>query len=309
MSAISATMVKELRDKTGAGMMDCKNALTETKGDMEQAVDWLRKKGLAKAANKSGRIAADGLIGLAASPKSAALVEVNAETDFVARNEQFRALVRAIAELALKSGGDAETIKAMPWPGGTGTVADHVAELIAKIGENMTFRRAKRLSIDKGVVSTYMHNTAAPGLGKIGVIVALESAGNADALDQLGRQLAMHIAAANPIAVNVKDLPAEAIERERAVYTEQAQASGKPADIIAKMVEGRLKKEYYQQVALMEQVYVVDGKETVANALKAAEKTIGASIAVKAFARMALGEGIAKAQTDFAAEVAAMTKS
>jgi elongation factor Ts len=301
-------MVKELRDKTGAGMMDCKNALTETKGDMEQAVDWLRKKGLAKAANKSGRVAADGLIGLAASPKAAALVEVNAETDFVARNEQFRALVRTIAELALKSGGEVEAVTAMPWPGGSGTVADHVAELIAKIGENMTFRRARSLSVQKGAVSNYMHNAAAPGLGKIGVIVALESGADAAALDQLGRQLAMHIAAANPLAVNIKDLPPEAVERERAVYTEQAQASGKPAEIVAKMVEGRLKKEFYQQVALMEQVYVVDGKETVANALKTAEKALGQAVTVKGFVRMALGEGIAKAQTDFAAEVAAMTK-
>ncbi|MFO1171329.1 MAG: translation elongation factor Ts [Hyphomicrobiaceae bacterium] len=308
MSAISATMVKELRDKTGAGMMDCKNALTEMKGDMEQAVDWLRKKGLAKAANKSGRIAADGLIGLAGSGKSAALVEVNAETDFVARNDQFRDMVTTVASLALKAGGDAEKTKSMPWPGGTGTVADHVAELIAKIGENMTFRRAKAVNVGNGVVSTYMHNAAAPGLGKIGVLVALESSGNAEALDQFGKQLAMHIAAANPLAVNVKDIPADAIERERSVYTEQAQASGKPADIVAKMVEGRLKKEFFQQVALMEQVFVVDGKETVGNAIKAAEKTVGGPIVVKEFVRMALGEGIAKAQTDFAAEVAAMTK-
>ncbi len=308
MSAISASMVKELRDKTGAGMMDCKNALTEMKGDMEQAVDWLRKKGLAKAANKSGRIAADGLIGLAGSGKSAALVEVNAETDFVARNDQFRDMVTTVAALALKAGGDAEKTKSMPWPGGTGTVSDHVAELIAKIGENMTFRRAKAVSVGNGVVSTYMHNAAAPGLGKIGVLVALESSGNAEALDQFGKQLAMHIAAANPLAVTVKDIPADAIERERSVYTEQAQASGKPADIVAKMVEGRLKKEFFQQVALMEQVFVVDGKETVANAIKAAEKAVGGPIAVKEFVRMALGEGIAKAQTDFAAEVAAMTK-
>jgi elongation factor Ts len=308
MSAISATMVKELRDKTGAGMMDCKNALTETKGDLEQAVDWLRKKGLAKAANKSGRVAADGLIGLATAGKSGALVEVNAETDFVARNDQFRAMVTTIAGLALKSGGDGEKIKAMAWPGGAGTVADHVAELIAKIGENMTFRRARSLSVGNGAVSTYMHNAAAPGLGKIGVLVALESTGNAEAVDQFGRQLAMHIAAANPIAVNIKDIPAEVIERERGIYAEQANASGKPADIVAKMVEGRLKKEFYQQVALMEQVFVVDGKETVANAIKAAEKTAGAPILVKEFVRMALGEGIAKAQTDFAAEVAAMTK-
>lgn len=308
MSAISATMVKELRDKTGAGMMDCKNALTEMNGDIEQAVDWLRKKGLSKAANKSGRVAADGLVGLAASGKSGALVEVNAETDFVARNEEFRAMVSTIAQLALKSGGDEEKIKSMPWPGGSGTVGDHVTALIAKIGENMTFRRAQSLTVGTGAVSSYMHNAAGPGLGKIGVLVALESSGNAEALDAFGRQLAMHVAAANPLAVTIKDIPAEAIERERAVYSEQALASGKPADIVAKMVEGRLKKEFYQQVALMEQVYVVDGKETVANAIKAAEKTVGAPIVVKAFIRMALGEGIAKAQTDFAAEVAAMTK-
>ncbi len=308
MSAISATMVKELRDKTGAGMMDCKNALTEMNGDLEQAVDWLRKKGLSKAANKSGRVAADGLVGLASSGKSGALVEVNAETDFVARNEEFRAMVSTIAGLALKSGGDAEKIKAMAWPGGSGTVGDHVTALIAKIGENMTFRRAKCLSVGTGAVSTYIHNAAGPGLGKIGVLVALESSGNAEALDAFGRQLAMHVAAANPLAVNIKDIPAEAIERERAIYSEQALASGKPADIVAKMVEGRLKKEFYQQVALMEQVFVVDGKESVANAIKAAEKSVGAPITVKAFIRMALGEGIAKAQTDFAAEVAAMTK-
>jgi elongation factor Ts len=308
MTTISATLVKELRDKTGAGMMDCKTALTESKGDVEQAVDWLRKKGLSKAANKASRVAAEGLIGVTAKDKAGAMVEVNSETDFVARNEQFQDMVRKIASLAPKAGGEVAKLLAMTYPGKSATVEAYVQEMVATIGENMSVRRTVALSVGDGLVAEYVHNKAAEGLGKIGVVVALESKGDKAALAAFGRQLAMHIAAASPAAVTAQELDPALIERERAVYTEQAKASGKPPEIAAKMVEGRLRKEFYQQVVLLQQTFLGaggDGKATVEQVLKGAEKTAGAPIKVAKFARYALGEGIDKKDGDFAAEVAA----
>jgi elongation factor Ts len=302
---ISAALVKELRDKTGAGMMDCKQALIESKANMEAAIDWLRKKGLAKAAKKSGRVAAQGLIGVVGHEMSGAVVEVNSETDFVARNAQFQEMVRQIAGLALKAGGDLDKLLATPYPGKTITVEEHVKEMIATIGENMTVRRAAALKAVDGVVADYIHNKAADGLGKMGVLVALESKGDKAKLAEFGRQVAMHVAAANPLAVTPEELDKAVIEKERAIYLEQAKTSGKPRDIIEKMVEGRLRKEFLQQVVLLQQVFVVDGKATVAEAVKAAEKLVGAPITITKFVRYALGEGIDKKDDDFAAEVAA----
>jgi elongation factor Ts len=307
MTTITATLVKELRDKTGAGMMDCKTALTEVKGDIEGAVDWLRKKGLSKAANKAGRIAAEGLIGVTAKDKGGAMVEVNSETDFVARNEQFQDMVRKIASLAPKADGDLGKLLALTYPGKSVTVEEHVKETVATIGENMSVRRTVAMSVGAGHVADYVHNKVADGLGKIGVLVALESTGEKAVLTGLGRQLAMHIAAAAPAAITVEELDPALIERERAVYTEQARASGKPPEIAAKMVEGRLRKEFFQQVVLMQQTFLGvggDGKATVAQVLKDAEKTAGAPIKIAKFARYALGEGIDKKDGDFAAEVA-----
>jgi elongation factor Ts len=307
MTNISASLVKELRDKTGAGMMDCKTALTETKGEIEQAVDWLRKKGLSKAANKAGRIAAEGLIGVTSKDKAGAMVEVNSETDFVARNEQFQDMVRKIASLAPKAGGDLEKLLGLAYPGKSMTVADHVKEMVATIGENLSVRRTTAMSVADGHVAEYMHNKVADGLGKIGVLVALESKGDKATLTSLGRQLCLHIAAANPAAVTADELPPALIERERAVYTEQAKASGKSAEIAAKMVEGRLRKEFFQQVVLLQQTFLGaggDGKATVEQVVKAAEKTAGAPIRIAKFARYALGEGIDRKDGDFAAEVA-----
>jgi elongation factor Ts len=305
---VTASMVKALRDKTGAGMMDCKTALTETNGDMEQAVDWLRKKGLSKAAKKADRVAAEGLIGLIAKGKAGAVVEVNSETDFVARNPQFQDMVRAITSLAPQAKGDLAKLLAMPYPGKSVPVEDYVKEMVATIGENMSVRRTDEASVAEGVVAEYVHSKAAEGLGKIGVLVALESKGDMGALTNLGRQLAMHVAAASPAAVSADQLDPALIERERAVYTEQAKASGKSADIIAKMVEGRLRKEFYQQVVLLQQTFLGaggDGKATVEQVLKEAEKAAGAPIKVAKFVRYALGEGIDKKDGDFAAEVAA----
>jgi elongation factor Ts len=310
MTTISASLVKELRDKTGAGMMDCKAALTEMKGDIESAVDWLRKKGLSKAANKAGRIAAEGLIGVSANDKAGAMVEVNSETDFVARNERFQEMVRDITGLAHKAGGDLKKLLGLTYPGKTATVEEHVREMVATIGENMSVRRTAALSVGDGHVADYVHNKVGDGLGKIGVLVALESKGDKAALAAFGRQLAMHIAAAAPAAVTAAELDPALIERERAVYTEQAKASGKPADIVAKMVEGRLRKEFFQQVVLLQQTFLGaggDGKATVEQTLKAAEKTAGEPIKIARFARYALGEGIDKKDEDFAAEVAKAT--
>jgi elongation factor Ts len=301
--------VKELREKTGAGMMDCKTALSETNGDIEAAVDWLRKKGLSKAAKKAGRVAAEGLVGVESSGTSGAVVEVNSETDFVARNEQFQDMVLKIASLAADAGGDVEKLLAQPYPGKKETVEEHIKEAIATIGENMTLRRAATLKVEDGVVADYVHNKVGDGLGKIGVLVALESKGDTDALMTFGRQLAMHIAAANPQVVNVEDLSQEALEKERAIYIEQAKAeprnAGKSDEILAKASEGRLQKEFVSQAVLLKQVFVMDGKAKVADIVKAAEKDVGAPVTVKGFVRYALGEGIEKKEEDFAAEVAA----
>jgi elongation factor Ts len=305
MANISASQVKELREKTGAGMMDCKAALNETGGDMEAATDWLRAKGLAKAAKKAGRVASEGLIGLKSEGTRGVVVEVNSETDFVARNERFQEMVRRIAEVALTTGGDVEAIGAAEYPGAGKSVRDHLTEMVATIGENMTLRRAASLDVSNGVVAGYIHSAVAEGLGRIGVLVALESTGNKDALTAIGRQVAMHIAATSPLALRPEDLDPTLVERERSVLSEQARESGKPENIIEKMVEGRIRK-YYQEVVLLEQIFVVDGENTVAQAVKNAEKEVGAPITVTGFVRFALGEGVEKDETDFAAEVAAM---
>jgi elongation factor Ts len=312
MTTVTASMVKELRDKTGAGMMDCKAALVETKGNIEEAVDWLRKKGLSKAAKKADRVAADGLIGVSAMGKSGAVVEVNAETDFVARNETFQDMVRQITSLAAGIGGDLQKLLAAKYPGKQISVAEQVQEMIATIGENMSVRRTAALSVKEGAVASYVHNRVADGVGRIGVLVGIESKGAVDKLADVGRQIALHVAAAQPQAVSADQLDKTAIERERSVYLEQAKASGKAEDIIEKMVEGRLRKEFFGQVVLMQQVFMGpagDGKMTVEQYLKAEEKAAGAPIKVANFIRYALGEGIEKKETDFAAEVAALTKS
>ncbi len=303
MAEITAALVKELREKTGAGMMDCKKALAETKGELEGAVDWLRKKGLASAAKKAGRVAAEGLVGLSTQGTSGALVEVNSETDFVARNQDFQKFVAEVAKLAIGS-RDVEALAATQYPHSGKTVAEMLTQLIATIGENMALRRSASLSVSKGAVIGYMHNAQAPGLGKIGVLVALESTGDAARLAGFGKQLAMHVAAANPMSLTVAGVDASAVERERSVLAEQARASGKPEEIIAKMVEGRLRK-FYEEVVLLEQTYVIDGESKVKAAIAAAAKEIGAPVEVKGFVRMALGEGIQREQKDFAAEVAA----
>jgi len=303
MAEITAALVKELREKSGAGMMDCKKALTENNGDIEAAVDWLRKKGLSAAAKKSGRVAAEGLVGVAASGNKGAMVEINAETDFVGRNEQFQDFVRKTTEIAIAQNGDAENIKTAAYPGG-GTVADKLTNLIATIGENMSYRRSISISVPNGIVASYVHSATAPGLGKIGVLVALESAGDKEKLAALGKQLAMHVAAANPMSLSVTELDPAAIERERSVLAEQAKTSGKPEAVIAKMVEGRLRK-FYEDVVLLEQVFVVDGESRVSAVVEKAAKEIGAPVKVAGFKRFALGEGIEKKADDFAAEVAA----
>jgi elongation factor Ts len=305
MTTITAALVKELRDKTGAGMMDCKAALTENNGDMEAAVDWLRKKGLAKAAKKAGRVAAEGLIGVVTDGRMGAVAEVNSETDFVARNPQFQEMVRDIAHLAPKADGNVDALLAMTYPGKTVTVDVHVKDMIATIGENMGVRRTATLKAAEGVVADYIHNKAGDGLGKMGILVSLESKADAAKLTEFGRQIAMHIAASNPLAVTPEELDPAVIEKERAIYADQAAASGKPKDIVDKMVEGRLRKEYFQQVVLLQQVFVLDGKATVAQAVEAKAKELGAPIKITAFVRYALGEGIEKKDEDFAAEVAA----
>ena len=310
MATITASLVKELRDKTAAGMMDCKGALQETDGDMEAAVDWLRKKGLSKAAKKSGRIAAEGLVGVIGAVNKGAIVEVNSETDFVARNPQFQEMVSTIAKLAHEVEGDYDKLLACAYPGANKSVEAYVTELVGTIGENMSVRRCQAMSVDNGVVAGYVHNQTVPGLGTIGVLVALKSTGDAAKLQELGRSLAMHVAAMNPIAVSVDELSEKDIARERAVYLEQARQTGKPEEIIEKMVEGRLRKEFFQQSVLLQQAYVRgDGKETVEKAVKAAESDVGAPIVVAGFARYALGEGIDKKEEDFAAEVAAAAKT
>lgn len=309
MTAISASLVKELREKTGVGMMDCKKALIENDGDMEAAIDWLRKKGLSKAAKKADRVAAEGLVGVKSDGKTGAVVEINSETDFVARNEQFQNMVGEITELALSTGGDLDKLLAAKMGSKFMNVEDYVKEMVATIGENMTVRRTGALSVEEGVVSAYVHNKSADGMGKIGVLVALESSGDNEKLADFGRQLAMHVAAASPLALLPEELDGEVIDRERAIYSEQAKASGKPPEIVEKMVEGRLRKEFFQQVVLMQQTFVIDGKATVEQAVKTSEKSIGAPVKVAGFVRYALGEGIDKQDDDFAAEVAAAAGS
>ena len=298
MAAISAALVKNLREQTGAGMMDCKKALIDTDGDIEQAIDWLRTKGLAAAAKKSGRVAAEGLVAVASAPGKAAVVEVNAETDFVSRNETFQAFVQQVAQTALNVGDDLATISAQPYPGTGRTIAEELTHLVATIGENMNIRRAKVLTVPQGVVATYMHAAVKPGLGKIGVLAALEGPGESAVLETLGRQVGMHVAATRPEALDVDYVDPAALEREKAVLTEQARASGKPEAIIEKMVEGRIRK-YYEEVVLLEQVWVHDGESRV----KAVAKKAG--VKLTGFARFQLGEGIEKPKEDFAAEVAA----
>ncbi len=304
MAEITAALVKELREKTGAGMMDCKKALGEANGDMEAAVDWLRAKGLAAAQKKAGRVAAEGLAAAIAEGARGAAVEVNAETDFVARNELFQDFVGAVARLALDAGGDVEKLKAAAYPGTGRTVAEELTQRIAKIGENMTLRRTAALSVGEGVVRAYVHSAVKPGMGRIAVLVALASSAAQDKLDALAKLLALHVAAAAPRALSVNELDPALVERERAVLTEQARESGKPAEVVAKMVEGRLRK-FYQDVVLLEQTWVHDGESRVAKVIEQAAKDAGAPIEVTGFVRYALGEGIEREKSDFAAEVAA----
>lgn len=296
MAEITSEQVRQLRESSGAGMMDCKKALLETGGDMEAAVDWLRKKGLAAAAKKSGRAATEGLVAVAISGHKGSVIELNSETDFVARNEQFQALARNIAQAALEQSGDFDKLKS--------AVEQDIAQAIATIGENMNLRRSAALSVKEGVVASYVHNSAGPNLGKIGVLVALESAGDKTQLEALGKQIAMHVAAARPEALCSQDVDASALERERGVFREQAKASGKPAEIVEKMVEGRIRK-YYEEVVLLEQVYVVDGKSKVSQVVADAAKTIGTAVSLTGFVRFQLGEGLDKNESDFASEVAA----
>jgi elongation factor Ts len=302
MANISAQMVKELRDSTGAGMMDCKAALNETNGDMTAAQDWLRKKGLSKAAKKAGRVAAEGLIGVKVAGTKGVVVEVNSETDFVARNDLFQGLVAMIADVALSVGSDVEAIKAAK--AGSITVADAITDTIAKVGENMTLRRAATLSVSKGAVGMYVHNSVTEGLGKIGVLVALESPGKADELITLGRMVAMHVAATNPQAVDPSGLDPALVKREKDVLADKFRQQGKPENVIEKIVDSGL-KTFYKEVCLLEQAYVHDSNKTVAQALKEAEGKVGGAIKVTGFVRFALGEGIEKQESDFAAEVAA----
>jgi len=299
---ISATMVKELREKTGAGMMDCKAALIETAGDIEQAIDWLRKKGLSKAAKKAGRLAAEGLVGIASDGSRAAVVEVNSETDFVARNETFQALVRSVATTALANDGDHGKTAAATYPGKSHTVEDEVRETIAAIGENMTFRRSAMLAVGAGAVGSYMHGSAADGLGKIGVLVALESDGKTDVLAEVARKIAMHVAATNPVAIDASGIDPATVEREKAILLEKHQ--GKPANVQEKIAESGL-KTYYKEVCLLEQPFVHDGSKTVAQVVRETETQAGAPVKLTGFVRFALGEGIEKEASDFAAEVAA----
>lgn len=305
MANIAASMVKDLRDKTGAGMMDCKAALGETGGDMEAAIDWLRTKGLAKAAKKAGRVAAEGLVGVAVRDGAGALVEVNSETDFVARNDEFKSFVKRAAELALEAGGDIEKLLASPIHAGGASAGDTLTALVAKIGENMAVRRAAALAVDPGAVATYVHNAASPELGKIGVLVALSSTADKAKLMALGKQIAMHVAAAAPIALSPEQVPADVAARERAIFAEQARESGKPENIVAKMVEGRMRK-FYEESVLLQQIFVIDGETPVGKVVEKAARDLGVPIEIAGFLRFAVGEGIEKAQSDFAGEVKAM---
>jgi len=296
MTEVSAEKIKNLRESTGAGMLDCRKALVETKGNMEEAVDWLRKKGLSAAAKKSGRVAAEGVVCVAVKGNKGAVIELNSETDFVARNEQFQALAAKTAQLALEQSSDIEKLKTL--------VATDLTNAIATIGENMNLRRSAGLSVGKGVVASYVHNSVAPGMGKIAILVGVESEGDAAKVEAFGKQIAMHIAASRPDALSTADVEPAKLERERAVYREQATASGKPADVVEKMVEGRVRK-YYEEVVLLEQLFVIDGKTKISQVVADAAKTVGAPVKLTGFVRFQLGEGIEKAASDFAAEVAA----
>ena len=302
--AVTAQQVKELREATGVGMMDCKKALEETGGDMDAAVDWLRTRGLAKAAKKAGRIAAEGLVGVNVDGTRAAIVEVNSETDFVARNEQFQAIVGNVSKLGIEAGGDTEKLAEMPFPGTGRSVAGELTDAIAKIGENMNLRRSAVIEVKDGAIGSYVHNSVKPGMGKLGVIVGLESTGDKNVLLALGKQIAMHIANTNPLSVSPDDIDPAVVDKERAIFTEQAKESGKPADVVAKMVEGRVRK-FYEEQTLLAQTFVIDGESKVRDVVAKAEKEAGAPIKVTKFVRYSLGEGIEKAETDFAAEVAA----
>jgi elongation factor Ts len=307
MAEVTAALVKELREKTGAGMMDCKRALGEAGGDIEAAVDWLRKKGLSAAAKKAGRVAAEGLIGVATRGPVGAVVEVNSETDFVARNQAFQSFVRTVSELALDGNGEIDALKESEFPGTGRTVLEEQTHLIATIGENIVLRRMKRLSTEAGGVFSYVHNSLGPGLGKIGVLVTLASGAPAAQLAELGKQLAMHIAAANPLYLDITSVPQAALDRERAVLREQAQASGKSDSVVERMVEGRLRK-FYEEFVLLEQIFVVDQETKISKVIEQAGKAAGAPIRVESFVRFALGEGVERQPTDFAAEVAAQLK-
>lgn len=302
MADITASMVKDLREKTGAGMMDAKTALVENGGDMEKAVDWLRTKGLAKAAKKAGRTAAEGLVAVARSGNAAAAVEINAETDFVARNEQFQGFVKKAAQVALATGGDVQKLAAAPYGEGK-SVQDTLTALIATIGENMSLRRTAVLSVGSGVVASYVHNAISDGLGKIGVLVALESTGDAAKLEALGKQIAMHVAAANPAYLDSASVDPAVLEREKNVIRETAKEQGKAADIIEKMLEGRVRK-YYEEVCLLEQTFIMDGETKISKVVENAAKDIGAPVKLTGFVRFQLGEGIEKEEADFASEVA-----
>jgi len=302
MTQITASLIKDLREASGAGMMDCKKALNENNGNIEEAKDWLRKKGLAAAAKKSSRVASEGLVGIAQSDNKAAIIELNSETDFVSKNEQFQALVADVANAALAANGDIDALNSQEVSGKK--VSDLITDSIAVIGENMSLRRSAALSVDNGVVATYIHNAQAPNLGKIGVLVALESTGDKDKLNALGKQIAMHVAAAKPEALTREGVNSDNIEREREIFADQARQSGKPEAIIEKMVEGRIRK-YYEQVVLPEQVFVIDGKAKVSEAVSAAEKDVGAPIKIADFVQFTLGEGIEKEEDNFAEEVKA----
>ena len=306
MAQITAQLVKDLREKTGAGMMDCKTALAATDGDMEGAIDWLRKKGLSQAAKKSSRIAAEGLVGVATVGNAGAVIEINAETDFVARNVLFQDFVDAAAKIALEVKGDIEVLKTKPHPSESRTIDEQLTHLIATIGENMAIRRATALAVEKGVVTSYIHSAIRPGLGRIGVLIALESTGDTEKLNALGKQIAMHVAAASPQFLSIADVDNASLEREKSIYRDQAIASGKPAEIAEKMVVGRVRK-YYEEVVLLEQPYIMDDKSKVSQAVERAAKEIGAPVTLAGFARFALGEGIQKKEEDFAAEVAAVS--
>ncbi|SNB68017.1 translation elongation factor Ts (EF-Ts) [Arboricoccus pini] len=307
MAQVTPALVKQLREQSGAGMMDCKKALEENGGDIEAATDWLRKKGLAAAAKKAGRVAAEGLIGLALEGPKGVLVEVNSETDFVARNETFQSLVREVTALALSAEGDVEKLKTLTIPSSGLPVEQAAQQAIGVIGENITVRRTSYLAVQEGVVAGYMHSQAAPGLGKIGVLVALQSKGDPARLAEVGKQIAMHVAAANPQALDIASIDPTLVDRERAIFADQAKASGKPDNIVEKMVEGRIRK-FYEEAVLLEQVFVVDTDKRVKQVVEAAAKELGTPVALVGFIRLALGEGLAKEEQDLASEVAKLTQ-